>query len=107
MTSPGLHQRVGFELGLRIGRVLRRVHFQRKPLQIVPELGPWFMTYGHQNGPTATGMMVSGGPNEIAISGAVKDHPGAVLGFRWRHPRDTDRHWSVQWPLKHRGTAGA
>lgn len=69
-----------------------------RQLQFVPKLGPWFMTYGHESGTTATGVMVSGGSNEITLSASRKGHPGAIVGLRWRRPSDHDRQFTWQFP---------
>jgi hypothetical protein len=73
-----------------------------RQLKFTPQLGPWFMTYGHDEfGTDATGVMVSGGSNEITVSASRKGHPGAIVGVRWRRPRAHDRQFTWQWP---RGT---
>ena len=95
--GPGLHQRVGFAIGLRIGRTLRKVQYQRKPLQIVPKLGPWLMVYAYQEGLTQTGLLVGAGPSEVTISGGRKGHPGLIVGLRWRVPREDDWDWQREW----------
>lgn len=68
-----------------------------KQLKFVPTLGPWFLTYGHESGATATGVMVTGASNEVTVSGSVKGHPGAIVGLRWRRPRATDREFMRRW----------
>ena len=105
MTSPGLHQRIGFAIGTQLGRALRAVHFQRNPLQMVPTVGPWFLTYAHQHGLDTTGVRVNLSPADTNISGGLKGHPGLLVGVRWRRPRGTDWSWSRTWPDPQRGTS--
>ena len=103
MTAPegsNLVQRAGFAVGVRIGRVLRAVHYQRHPLQVIPQLGPWFMTYGHDGGMDATGVRINAATCEANVSGGFRGHPGLIVGVRWRRPSVMDRSWSRQFTPK-------
>jgi hypothetical protein len=106
MTAPegsNLAQRAGFAVGVRIGRVKRALHYQRHPLQVIPRLGPWFMTYGHDRGMDTTGVRVNVASCEANVSGGLKGHPGVIAGVRWRAPGVWDRSWSRQFRLDRRG----